>query len=131
MEAPILLYDGHCALCNFFVRLVLRFDPNKKFKFATLDSPFATELKTSLRIVEPIDSVIYIYQGKYYLYHAAVYELLKQLRYPIKVFRFLRFLPNSINLFLYKFIAKNRYHWFGKYDSCPLLPAENRNQFVA
>src|SRR3954466_1711643 len=41
---PIILYDGVCGLCNRLTRFVIRRDPRGRFRFASLQSPFAAEV---------------------------------------------------------------------------------------
>ena len=38
-DAPLILYDGVCGLCNRLNRFVLERDPAGRFRFAALQSP--------------------------------------------------------------------------------------------
>ncbi len=41
---PILLYDGVCGLCNRLVQFVLKHDTAARFRFASLQSDYATRI---------------------------------------------------------------------------------------
>lgn len=127
---PLLLYDGHCALCNTLLRWVLRFDAQQQFRFASLQSAYGKQHIQEHAIPADTDSLVLIADQKAYTHHLAVFKTLSLLGYPLKAFCIFQFLPNQLNYTLYKYIAKNRYKWFGKYDSCPLPPQKNRKQFL-
>jgi predicted DCC family thiol-disulfide oxidoreductase YuxK len=131
MKSPILFYDGYCALCNFFVKLIIRFDPKQSFYFSALQSELGETIKKKHQISEKIDSIILYDQGKIYTHHHAVFAILRKLSYPIKALLIFQYLPHSINLYLYKWIAKKRYKLFGKYDVCPIPSAKIKQQFLS
>ncbi|MDZ4666660.1 MAG: DCC1-like thiol-disulfide oxidoreductase family protein [bacterium] len=130
MKSPILFYDGYCALCNFFVKLIIRFDPNQRFYFSALQSELGQTIRKQYNIAYNIDSIILYSSGKIYTYHHAAFEILRMLPYPIRAFLIFQYLPNSVNLFIYKLIASKRYKLFGKYEACPLPPANKKQQFL-
>ena len=43
-STTIVLYDGVCGLCNRLVQFLLKRDPHDRFRFASLQSDFSTEL---------------------------------------------------------------------------------------
>ncbi|OYU95085.1 MAG: hypothetical protein CFE21_12320 [Bacteroidetes bacterium B1(2017)] len=130
MKSPILFYDGYCALCNFFVRFLLKFDSKQLFFYAALDSEIAQNTLQTFHIDPSIDSIIFYDGTKIYTHHEAVFKILRLLPYPIKTLLIFNLLPNILNKKLYQFIAKKRYSVFGKYESCPLPPIKNRKQFL-
>lgn len=130
MKSPILLYDGYCALCNFFVKLILRFNTKQNIYFAPLDSNIAKTIITNFRVDPSIDSVIYFDGKACFTYHSAVFEIIKSLSFPFRLFLVFKLLPNSINKRLYQLIAKKRYKLFGKYESCPMPDPKNRFRFL-
>jgi predicted DCC family thiol-disulfide oxidoreductase YuxK len=134
---PVLLYDGVCALCNWWVRFILKCDREDVFRFASLQSPLAAQALlrhgVSTKRLDTVYVVLDFEQPSERLLarsHAAI-EVLRQLG-PIgkgtaKAFSFL---PSSARDALYNFIARNRYRSFGKYDSCPLPDPKFRSRFL-
>lgn len=133
----IILYDGVCGLCNRFVKLVLRLDKHGTFRFASLQSPFADGI-LQRHGINPLklDTVYLVLDYGSAEEHLlardqAVALILKQLggvwRFCAAIFRLL---PAPLRRWLYNLIARNRYHIFGKYESCPLPDERTRSKFL-
>ena len=60
----------------------------------------------------------------------ATFELFKKLGGIFKIISFLNILPNFITQNSYKLIARNRYRWFGKLESCPLPKPKYAHKFL-
>lgn len=131
MKAPLLLYDGHCALCNGFVGFILRFDKKKKFRFAALHSEVSSYYQKKFNWDSNADTVILIAEDTVYMYHHAAFKVLQLLGLPWSLFLIFKIIPSFISKAIYKVIARKRYHWFGKYESCPIPKVENRKQFIS
>jgi predicted DCC family thiol-disulfide oxidoreductase YuxK len=130
MKTPILFYDGYCALCNYFVNFIIRFDPKQQFFFCPLDSDLGREIIQKYQVDSGIDSVILFDNNQVFTHHWAVFEILKKLPYPIKFLLVFRLIPSSFNKFLYTKIAANRHKLAKKYAACPVPPVKNKNQFL-
>ena len=119
-QHPIIFFDGVCHLCDGTVQKLLKWDESKLLRFATLQ--FAAEkhlFETSA------DSIILLYRGQIFQKSHAVIQILSLLggRYRLLAM-VLKVFPQRIRDFGYDMIAKYRYRWFGKYDTC-MLPDEN------
>jgi predicted DCC family thiol-disulfide oxidoreductase YuxK len=128
---PILLFDGVCNLCNGAVQFVIERDPKGIFRFASLQSEIGQQLLAEYKVTETgLNSVILIHNGKYYAYSNAVLETWRlmggfwQLLYVFKIIP--SFLRNSV----YRYVAANRYRWFGKEESCWLPTPELKSRFL-
>ncbi len=130
MVKSILFYDGHCALCNFFVNLVIRFEPKKSIYFAALQSSFAQDFLAKNKVDETLDSIVFYENGNCFVYQKAVFKILAHLSYPIKAFLIFKYLPNNISKAAYLFIAKNRFKLMKKLTYCPIPSNENKNRFI-
>ena len=114
------------------MRFLLKQDNHKKLSFATLQSDFANELIISgkLGFTEAPESVLF-YDGKrIYTKSDAVFEALKQSKGRKRWLSYLRLIPKGLRDFVYDIIARNRYKWFGKTDSCMLPPEKWKEQFL-
>lgn len=129
MEA-IILFDGICNLCNSAVQFVIKRDPAGYFKFASLQSETGQRLLKQYGVSRQIDSIIVIEMQKVYIKSSAALRICRKLEGFWKYLTILRVLPPFFRNFFYDLVAKNRYHWFGKRDSCMLPTAEIRKRFL-
>jgi predicted DCC family thiol-disulfide oxidoreductase YuxK len=133
----LLLYDGVCGLCDRFVRSVLRADSRKVLRYAPLQGPTAAPiLKRHGLDAAPLGSVVLVLDAGGASERAlvksdaalGVWGLLggarRALHWP------LRAVPRPARDFVYDFIAKRRYRWFGRYDRCPAPPPEWKERFL-
>jgi len=130
-EQPIIFFDGICNLCNGSVQVILKIDKKNCFLFSSLQSEFAQQnLKHFLNENPNIDSVILLLNGKIYTKSEAAFEIIRQIGGFWKILLLFRIFPLSFRNFIYDFIGKNRYKWFGKKESCMLPKPEFKNRFL-
>ena len=129
-KQPVILFDGVCKLCNGTVDFLLRRDRKKQFRFASLQSETGKLLKQQYAIPEDSDSVILIKSDAIYFKSGAVFEIAGMLSYPWKIAPFLKIIPKKISDYLYDWIAKNRYRWFGKRETCRIPSAKEMEFFI-
>jgi len=137
MSGPVVLYDGVCGLCNRLVRMILRRDPAGTFRFAPLQGEFAAavfarrpeareSLETMYVVVAPGTP-----EERLLTHSEAAVYILERVRGPLRLARVWKYLPHSVRDRMYRAIARRRYRWFGKYESCPLPEARWRERFLA
>jgi predicted DCC family thiol-disulfide oxidoreductase YuxK len=128
----IIIFDGECILCNRLVQFLIRRDPEAKFRFGTLQSEIGKGLLRSFRLPEPEpDSVVYLRGEQVYLRSAAALKILQDMGGIWKLLHILVVFPHSWRDHLYNYVAKNRFRWFGKKDSCMVPTAGERHRFLA
>ncbi|MGB8332224.1 MAG: DCC1-like thiol-disulfide oxidoreductase family protein [Polyangiales bacterium] len=127
----LLFYDGVCAMCNGIVKHMLRVDRDRVFHFAPLQGETA-DLARRLYPEFPVEleTVVYVRRGQVFLRSRAAALAMRELPYPSKALSWFRFLPVWLTDFFYGIVARTRYRVFGKYDRCPLPPAEERARFL-
>ena len=118
-KKKIIFFDGYCNLCNGFVNLIIRLDKKNKIFFAPLNGKKAQQIlvKNEVNSVLP-DSVIFYHNNVSSFKSKAVIEIFISLGGFYKFVVILKVIPSFILNFLYDTIAKNRYSWFGKRESC-------------
>ena len=79
---------------------------------------------------EDFDSFVLIDDGKVYKKSSAALRVMNKLPWYWKEVQILRIVPPFIRNAIYDFIARNRYKWFGKKDSCMVPTAEVRSRFL-
>lgn len=130
-DHKIILFDGVCNLCNGAVTYIIRRDKKNLFKFAALQSEIGQQLISKFNIdTSKVDSIILIDGEKHYEKSSAALRIAKYLSgaYPL-LFGFM-ILPKFIRNAVYDYIAKNRYKWFGKKESCMIPTAELKSKFL-
>ncbi|NVK85086.1 MAG: DUF393 domain-containing protein [Cytophagia bacterium] len=130
-DQDILLFDGVCNLCNNSVNFIIDHDPKGHFKFAALQSEFGQKkLKELGYNQEDFDSLVLLSGDKVFKKSSAALRIAKRLTglYPL-LYVFI-IIPPFIRHAGYDLVAKNRYKWWGKRDSCRMPTPELRARFV-
>jgi len=127
---PVVLFDGVCNYCNAMVNFAIRNDKQSRLRFAPLQSEAGKQLQQHYHISSDIDSLIFIDNKRAYTYAAAALRIAKYLSYPAKAFYLLRIVPGFISNAVYKWIAKNRYQWFGKKEECMIPTPDVKARFL-
>ncbi len=132
MEAPsILLFDGHCSLCNASVDFVMKRDTKKKLRFAALQSPAGQRVLKHFDYPSTyLDSLILVEKGKVYLGSTAALRVARQLRKGWPLLYPLIILPKGIRDSIYQWIGANRFTWFGRRESCRMPTPSERERFL-
>ena len=124
----LILYDGKCNLCNFTIQFILKRDKLKIFNYLPLQSSQAEELLKTLQLDQPgIDSVIFVENGRAYIKSEAFFRITKKLGGFYKLIAVFRIFPNRLCDWIYDFIAKNRYRWFGEKSTCSFEPNQSNH----
>lgn len=128
----IILFDGVCNLCNTTVQFVIKNDKEDRFRFTPLQSDTGKKLLTERNIdTEDIDSIILIEPNvAYYTKSTAALEIGKYLKGLSTISSILLWIPESLRDIVYDFVAKNRYKWYGKKESCMIPTEELKNKFI-
>lgn len=130
-DKKIVLFDGVCNLCNNAVDFIIRHDQKDIFRFASLQSDLALQLAEERGIsLSEIDSILLVIPGEaYFLKSTAALEIARALPKYRWGTVFLH-LPEGFRDAMYTFIAKHRYRWFGKKESCRVPTPELMEKFL-
>ncbi|NQD66873.1 thiol-disulfide oxidoreductase DCC family protein [Bacillus haikouensis] len=126
----IILFDGICNLCNSSVRFIIERDPKREFRFASLQSEVGMRYMKKYHIPDTTDSIVLVMDGKVYVESTAALQIAARLRGPWRIFRMFLLIPKPVRDRVYKWIAKNRYNWFGRNESCMIPSKRNRDRFL-
>jgi len=130
-EKQIILFDGVCNFCNFWVNFVIKRDTKDIFRFAALQSEKAKELTSSFSIdASKLDTFVLIEGEKFFTKSTAALMICKKLNGPIKILSLFIILPKIFRDFIYDLVAKNRYKFFGKKESCRIPTDEEKLKFL-
>jgi predicted DCC family thiol-disulfide oxidoreductase YuxK len=127
----IVVFDGVCALCNGWIKFLLRFDRQKRFQFVIAQSDLGAQLYAHAGERSDIYETMLVFaDGKYYGKADAITAVLGTIGWPWKLFSIARFLPAFLKTWLYDRLAHNRYKIFGKYDQCMIPTPEIKARFL-
>lgn len=127
----ILLFDGHCNLCDNLVKFIIKKDSRSIIKFASLQSPQGKLLLQRHDFpVNSFDFIIYLRQRKCLIKSTALLFVLRDLGGILMLFYPFIIIPAFIRDFLYDIIAKRRYKLFGRQECCMIPTPEIRQRFL-
>ena len=131
-ERPfVIFFDGHCVLCHFWVKQVLKYDAKERFSFAELEGKLGQDFLKE-RGLETEDSIVLWQQGQaYWMHSAAICIIAKKLGGIFNLLALFRFLPTRFTDGVYRLIARNRKLWFGTHSSCPPPPTGFKERFIS
>jgi predicted DCC family thiol-disulfide oxidoreductase YuxK len=128
----IVLFDGVCNLCNGVVQKIIYNDYNDVFRFASIQSDIGTKIIAHLGIdISKTDSII-LYEPTiaYYIKSEAALKITREFKGLWKLLQIFRILPSTFNDLFYDIIARNRYRWFGKKESCMIPTPALKAKFL-
>ena len=131
-DKKIVLFDGVCNYCNDKINFIIKNDKQDVFRFVALQSETGQKIIKYLGIDNSIDSIILYEPGyAYFIKSEAVFRIIKHLSSSVKLLLFFNFIPTSIKNVFYDIIAKNKYNWYGKKESCMMPTEELKRKFIA
>ena len=133
LPAPkqILFFDGECVMCNGIVKQLYAMDSEGRLAFASLHGGKAAELReTREDFPKELDTFVFWDDGEVFVRSRAAARAAGYLRFPWSLGSLMRFVPRFIADAVYDFVARNRFKWFGKQDTCWLPPAAGAHRFI-
>ena len=131
-DKKIILFDGICNFCNDKINFIIKNDKQDVFRFVALQSETGQKIIKYLGIDNSIDSIVLYEPGyAYFIKSEAVFRIIKHLSSSVRLLLFFNFIPTSIKNIFYDLIAKNRYNWYGKKESCMIPTEEVKAKFIA
>ncbi len=135
MELPkhkkIILFDGICNLCNSSIIFVIKHDSKELFRFAPLQSDIGQTLIKKHKIdPSKVDSIILVDQEKVHIKSSAALRIARHLSGGYSFLSIFLIFPAFLRNVIYDYIARNRYKWYGKKESCMIPTPELKAKFL-
>lgn len=130
---PLILFDGHCGLCARSVRFVMARDRRAIFRFAPLQGPTAARECARLGVAVPEgdpDTLILIDGDRVLMRSDAALTIASRLTLPWRMLAAARIVPRPVRDAAYRWVAHNRYRWFGRSQQCMVPAPEHRARFL-
>jgi predicted DCC family thiol-disulfide oxidoreductase YuxK len=127
----IVFFDGVCNFCNSTVDWIYKNNKKRDIYFSSLQSEFANEfLKQNGIANTDLDTVIFYTGSKFYFRSSAILRISKHLSRGYKLLTIFIVVPVFIRDGFYNWIAKNRYKFFGKKETCRIPSPEEKQYFL-
>lgn len=126
----IVFFDGYCSLCNALVDWLITVDGTGQLKFASLQGETAAKLLGQGTAPIDADTVIYLSEGEKYEQSTAVLRIFLDIGGWWSLVRVFLFIPKFIRDFIYKLVAKNRYRFMKKRETCRVPTAQERERIL-
>jgi predicted DCC family thiol-disulfide oxidoreductase YuxK len=130
-DLPIIFFDGICNFCNYWVQFSLKHNSKNHLYFSALQSEYAKNffIKNGLE-PDKLYTVIFFRNGIFYTQSSAACRICRELNWPWKIGYAAIAIPKFIRDFFYNLVARNRYRWFGKKESCMVPEIRYRQRFL-
>lgn len=131
-DKQLILFDGVCNLCNATVNYVIKHDKKDVFRFTALQSEIGHQIVKENNIDTSKTDSILLYSEKNGICYksTAALTIAKQLGFPRNILVVFVIVPPFIRNWVYDYIAKNRYKWYGKRESCRVPSPELQKKFL-
>lgn len=131
LNHPVILFDGVCNLCNASVQFIIKHDKKSVFRFASLQSEFGKRIIEKFDLANKnIDSVMLFENNTVQLKSTAALQIAKRLGGIYSALYVFIIIPKFMRDSIYDFVARNRYRWFGKQESCMIPKPELKKLFI-
>lgn len=128
----LILFDGVCNLCNASVQYVIKHDKNNAFIFAPLQGETGQLIIEKYKIdPSKTDSILLYNQEKGVVHKStAALKISSKLGFPTNLLSGFLIIPAFIRNWVYDYIAKNRYKWYGKQNACMIPTDSLKSKFL-
>lgn len=131
-DKKLILFDGVCNLCNSSVQYVIKNDKKNRFMFTALQSEVGEKIIKHFNIdTQKVDSILLFTPEKGIVSKStAALKVASKLGFPTNILSVFLIIPPFIGNWIYDFIAKNRYKWYGKKEACMIPTPELKSKFL-
>ncbi len=128
----LILFDGVCNLCNASVQYVIKHDKKNVFLFTALQGETGQELikKHDIDTTKTDSILLYTPEKGMVSKSTAALKIASALGFPQNIASIFLIVPVGIRDWVYDYIAKNRYKWYGKKESCWIPTPELKSKFL-
>lgn len=128
--SAIILFDGVCNFCNRSVQFIIKRDPKGYFLFASQQSEAGKRLMEKYNIESDMKSIVLIEEDQFYQKSSAAIRICRHLSGVWKIGSIFNVIPRPFRDALYDIVARNRYKWFGRSDTCMLPSIDIKERFL-
>jgi predicted DCC family thiol-disulfide oxidoreductase YuxK len=125
----IVFFDGYCSLCNAFIDWLMRIDKTGQLKFASLQGETAAKFLEKIESTD-VNTIIYLCDKNKFEQSTAVLHILSDVGGVWTFAKIFLIIPKFIRDFGYQVVAKNRYRFFKKRETCRVPTASEKDRLL-
>jgi predicted DCC family thiol-disulfide oxidoreductase YuxK len=130
-DKPIIVFDGFCTLCSGWANFVLKHDKAATYRLMSAQSPFGRAIYLHYGMdAENYETNLLITKGVVWVKSEGSIQMAVGLGFPWRLVALARVLPLKLRDRLYSWVAKNRFKWFGRRDTCYMPSGEFKKRFI-
>ena len=130
-EPDLIVFDGECVLCSRTAQFVLKRDKARRFRFTTAQGGTGQRLYRELGLeADAFETMIVVRGGRALTESDAALAIASGLGWPWRAAAAARIVPRPLRDAAYRLVARNRYRWFGRRDSCWVPDEGMRDRIV-
>ena len=128
---PIIVFDAECVLCSANAQFVLRHDRRRRFRLASMQGEVGAALfrRHGIDPADP-DTMVVVDGDRVSRNSDAVLTIYRGLGWPWRLAGAAALVPRAVRDPVYRWVARNRYRWFGKRETCWLPAPEDRDRLL-
>jgi len=127
----IVVFDAQCLLCDGWVRFLLRHDKRCVLRFASIQGANGRALLARAGLqIDGLQTLLLVDGERTWQHTAAILRVLHALGWPWRLAWAAWLIPPPLRDALYRWLARHRYRWFGRSDTCLMPPADHAPRFL-
>ena len=128
----LVVFDAVCVLCCAGLRWIVRHDANDRWRFVAMQSDAGREWLGTVGLDANMpSSFVVVVNGQVLTESSACLAIAREAGPAWRVMAQAgSWVPRGLRDALYRWIARNRYKWFGRFDSCYLPTADEQHRFL-
>jgi predicted DCC family thiol-disulfide oxidoreductase YuxK len=127
----VIVFDGACNWCNAWINFTIDHDPQGKFKLGMLQSEHAKQILQELQLsTEDFETFLLLEQTRIFTKSTAALKIAKHLSGLWPLLYLFIVVPRPLRDAIYDFVARHRYKWMGKAETCRVPTPSERARFV-
>jgi predicted DCC family thiol-disulfide oxidoreductase YuxK len=129
LNKSIVLFDGECNFCNKTIQFILKHEKKPELLFCSLQSETGKEIQDFFKLHDA-KSILLVENNILYTKSTAALKITTYLKGGLPLLYFFIIVPLFIRNSIYNYIAKNRYKWFGKTETCMTPNNQIKHRFI-
>jgi predicted DCC family thiol-disulfide oxidoreductase YuxK len=130
-DRPIIVFDGYCVLCSGWASFILRHDLQATYRLLPAQSPIGHALYVHYGLdPQNFETYILIRDGVAWFKSDAAILMMQGLGFPWSLAAIVRIVPRAWRDWLYGWVARNRFRFFGRRTTCYLPGPGYQDRFL-